>query len=154
MTLSPSGRVALAALEAGAAQRHPLVERHPVADLRGLADHHAGAVVDEELAADPRRRVDLDPGHRAGQVGDRPRRQRHPGLAQRVRDAVGEQRLHAGPAGEDLEGRDPLRGRVAIARRGDVARTSRDAQHGSQAHTTAELRERGGGNALHGAEEG
>ena len=44
--------MALAALEAGAAQRHPLVEGHAVADLRGLADHHAGAVVDEELAAD------------------------------------------------------------------------------------------------------
>ena len=44
------GRVALAALEAGAAQRHPLVEGHPLADLGGLADHHAGAVVDEELA--------------------------------------------------------------------------------------------------------
>ena len=59
------GRVALAALEAGAAQRHPLVERHPLADLGRLADHHAGAVVDEELAADLRRRVDLDPGDRA-----------------------------------------------------------------------------------------
>ena len=60
------GRVALAALEAGAAQRHPLVERHPLADLGRLADHDARAVVDEELAADPRRRVDLHPGHRRG----------------------------------------------------------------------------------------
>ncbi len=73
VTLSPEGRVALAALEPGAAQGHPLVERHPVADLGRLADHHAGAVVDEELLADLRRRVDLDPGHGAGQVGDRPR---------------------------------------------------------------------------------
>ena len=43
------GRVSLAALKAGAAQRDPLVERHPPADFGGLADHHAGAVVDEEL---------------------------------------------------------------------------------------------------------
>ena len=41
------GRMALAALEAGAAERHALVERHVVADLGGLADHHAGPVVDE-----------------------------------------------------------------------------------------------------------
>ena len=44
----------------------------------------------------------------------------HAGLAQRVGDPVGEQRLHAGPAGEDLEGRDALRGGVAVARRRDV----------------------------------
>ncbi len=114
------GRVALAGLEAGAAQRHPLVEGHATADLGGLADHHARAVVDEELRPDLRRRVDLDPGDGAGQVGDRPRRQRHPGLAQGVGDAVGEQRLHAGPAGEDLEGGDPLRRRVAVARGVDI----------------------------------
>ena len=70
--------------------------------------------------ADLRRRVDLDAGHRAGQVGDRPRQQRHPGFEQRVRGAVGQQRLHPGPAGEDLEGRDALGGRIALARRVDV----------------------------------
>ena len=116
----PECRVALAALEAGAAQRHPLVEGDAVADHGGLADHHAGAVVDEELPADHRRRVDLDPGHRAGQVGDRARQHRHAGLHQRVRGAVGQQRLHAGPAAEDLEGGDALGGGVAVARRGDV----------------------------------
>ena len=50
MTSSPTRRVALAAGEAGAAERDALVERHPVADLGGLADHDAGAVVDEEVA--------------------------------------------------------------------------------------------------------
>ena len=34
------------------AEGDALVELHPLADLRGLADHHAGAVVDEEVAAD------------------------------------------------------------------------------------------------------
>ena len=60
----------------------------------------------------------------AAQVGDRPRRQRHAGVVQRVGDPVGEQRLHAGPAGEDLEGRDALRRGIAIARRGHVGATS------------------------------
>ncbi len=55
-------RMALSAGESGAAQRHPLVERHAVADLGGLADHDAGAVVDEEVGADPR-----------GRDGSRPR---------------------------------------------------------------------------------
>src|SRR3954447_6924026 len=53
------GRVALAALEAGATQGHPLVEGHPGADPRRLADHHAGAVVDEEFLADLGGGVDL-----------------------------------------------------------------------------------------------
>ena len=45
-------RVALAAREAGAAERDALVHRHVVADLGGLPDHDAGAVVDEQPAAD------------------------------------------------------------------------------------------------------
>ena len=48
------------------------------------------------------------------------RRQRHAGLVEGVRDPVGEQRLHPGPAGQDLDRADPARGRVAVARRGDV----------------------------------
>ena len=36
-------------------------------------------------------------------AGDQPRQQRHAGLVQRVRDAVGEQRVDARPGGEDLE---------------------------------------------------
>ena len=52
MTLSLDRRVALAAREPGAAERDSLVEGHPVADLGRLADHDAGAVVDEELVAD------------------------------------------------------------------------------------------------------
>ena len=43
-----------------------------------------------------------------------------PASLQRVGDAMGEQRLHTGPAGEDLEGGDAARGGVAIARRADV----------------------------------
>src|SRR3954452_8941140 len=45
-------RVAVAGREAGAAERDALVERHVVADLRGLADDDAGPVVDEQALAD------------------------------------------------------------------------------------------------------
>jgi hypothetical protein len=45
-----------------AAEGHAMVERDVIADLAGLADHHAHAVVDEEPPADLGARVDLDPG--------------------------------------------------------------------------------------------
>ena len=114
-------RVALAGREAGAAQRHALVERHVLADLGRLADHDAHPVVDEQPVADVGARVDLDPGHRARGGGDRARRDRHARLAQRVRHAVGEQRVHARPGGEDLEPRHAAGGGVALVGGGDVA---------------------------------
>src|SRR5262245_20085745 len=52
--------VPLLPLEARAPERHPLVQGHVVADLRGLADHHPHAVVDEDSGADARSGVDLD----------------------------------------------------------------------------------------------
>ena len=132
-------RVALAAREPGAAEGDALVERHPVADLGRLADHDAGPVVDEQVGADPGRRMDLDPGHRPARVGERHRHQRHPGLVQGVGDAVGEDRLHAGPVHEDLGGADAARRGVAIARRGDVrpdlldhALQGAEAEHGNR----------------------
>ncbi len=72
----PDGGVALAALEAGAAQRHTLVERHVVADLGGLADHHSCAVVDEQRLPDLGGRVDLHAGGDPGRVGQQARRER------------------------------------------------------------------------------
>ncbi len=44
-----------------------------------------------------------------------------PASLQRVRDAVGEQRVDAGPGGEDLGRRDAARRRIAVARRQHVA---------------------------------
>ena len=52
VTLSSHRRVALAGRKAGAAERHALIQRHVVADLGRLADHHAHPVVDEEAVAD------------------------------------------------------------------------------------------------------
>ena len=66
--------------------------------------------------------MDLDAGDGAARVGDRARRQRNPRLPERVRHAVGEQRLHPGPAGEDLERADAAGRGIAVARRGDVGR--------------------------------
>jgi hypothetical protein len=123
--------VALTRGEARAAERHALVDRDVVADLGRLADHHARAVVDEEAVADPGVRMDLDVRERAREEGQHARRQRHPVLLEGVRDAVRQQRLHAGPGGEDLERADPAGGRIARMGRGDVPpQLSRDAPQG------------------------
>ena len=64
-------RMALGALgERRAAERHALVDGAVVADLGGLADDHAHAVVDEDAPADRRARMDLDPGEEAREVRD------------------------------------------------------------------------------------
>jgi hypothetical protein len=132
--------VALAAGEPGAAQGHPLIKRHPVPDLGGLADHHPGTVVDEEVGADLRRGMDLDPGHRPARVCDGPGGERDLALPEGVGDPVGEQRLHPGPAGEDLESTDLVGGGVAVAGRSDVR--GHLADHASERAKAEHQRER------------
>ena len=114
--------MALAGREAGAAERDALIERDVVADVGGLADHHARAVVDEQALADARRGVDLD-ARCSARVSIESRRGSSgtPASLQRVRDAVGEQRVDAGPGGEDLRRRDAARGGIALARGEHVA---------------------------------
>ncbi len=63
----------------------------------------------------------------------------HARLGERVRDAVGEQRLHAGPRGEDLERRDAARGGVAGVGGGDVApELAGDAAQGAETEHATE----------------
>src|SRR5438093_4934315 len=112
--------MALAAGEAGASQRHSLVERHPVADLGRLPDHDTGAMVDEELTADVGRRKYLDPGRDAREIGKQARDQGHAGLLERVCDTVRQNRMDARVAREDLERPYSASSRIALANRGDV----------------------------------
>jgi hypothetical protein len=118
--LVPDRRVALPARKAGAAQRHALIHGHVIAHVGGLADHHSRAVVDEEAAADARRRVDLDAGHHLGHVGQKARCQRDPGLVHGVRDPVREERLHAAVGEEHLGPSHAAGGRVALLGGGEV----------------------------------
>ena len=66
------GRMALALLITGAAERHALVEQHIVADLGGFPDDHAGAVVDEEPPPDGCARMDLDARKKAAELRNNP----------------------------------------------------------------------------------
>ena len=70
------------------AERHALVELHAVADDGGLADDHAGAVIDEERAADAAPGWMSMPVSRVRELGHDARDQRHAELEQLVGDAV------------------------------------------------------------------
>jgi hypothetical protein len=114
-----------------------LVERHVVADLGGLADDDARAVVDEQRLADPRARVDLDTRRHPPHVGERMRDDRQARLFRGVRDAVNEQGLHAAVGQEDLRAAEPTRRGVAFLRGGQVlpqltrhARQGAESEHG------------------------
>ena len=112
------GRVALAGREAGAAERHALVERDVVADLGRLADHHAHAVVDEEARRRSRAAGWISmPVSVRDAVASARGASGMPPSCRRVGDAVGEQRVHARPRGEDLQRPDAARRRIALARR-------------------------------------
>src|SRR3546814_19240390 len=72
----------------GAAERDALIDRDIVADLGGLADHDAETMIDEEVPADLRARMDVDRGQETRQVIDEAREEEQPRLEQPVRDAV------------------------------------------------------------------
>ena len=76
----PDGRVALDLGQRTPAQGDPVVDHHVVADLRGLPDDHAHAVVDEEAPADGGPGVDLDPGQEAPGLGEQARREARLGV--------------------------------------------------------------------------
>ncbi len=96
-----------------------LVQPHPRADDRGLADYHAGAMVDEEARPDRRARMDVDAGARIGDLGDDARHQRRAQLEQLMRQPVVHHRHRAGVADQDLV--DAARGGIALEGGGDIA---------------------------------
>ena len=66
-------RVAFAFVPGGAAQRDAVVERDIVADYGGFPDHHAGAMVDEEAAANGGTGVNVDVGQHPAKEGQQAR---------------------------------------------------------------------------------
>lgn len=83
-----------------------------LADGGGLADDHAGAMVDEEALAELCPRVDVDAREAVGVLGHDPRQQRHVGDVELVRQALNHDGKNARVAEERLVGR--AGGRVAI----------------------------------------
>src|SRR5947209_4849355 len=67
------GGVPLAGCKPGPPEGHALIDRDVIADLSGLADHHAHAVVDQKPFADLCRWMDLHTGHGARDRSDQAR---------------------------------------------------------------------------------
>ena len=61
--------------EMAGAEGDGLVDTHIVADDRGLADHDAGAVIDEETRSDAGARMNVDSGPRMRDLRDQACRQ-------------------------------------------------------------------------------
>ncbi|GAA3263603.1 hypothetical protein GCM10020258_29160 [Sphingomonas yabuuchiae] len=96
-----------------------LIDPHPLADDRGLADDDTGAMVDEEMPPDSRARMDIDPGPLIGEFGDHPCHDRRAQLVQLMRDTVMQAGDGAGIAEQDLV--DAARGGIGQKRRLDIA---------------------------------
>ena len=104
-----------------------MIEGAIVADLRGLADHHAHAVVDEHPSADGSAGVDLDAGEEARDVRNEPSQPLETGQPEHVGETVEGKSVEARIAGEHLPHRSC--GGVAVEDAADVFAGS--LEHGS-----------------------
>ena len=95
-----------------------MIERNSLTNHRGLADHHAHPVVDEEPTADLGRGMNLDSGHPAGELRKELAEQEPSPAPRRVRSAVNQARMEAGIEENHLEPRADRR--VALDHRVDV----------------------------------
>ena len=93
---------------------HPLVEFDAVADPRCLANHDAGAVIDEESPADGGAGMDVDAGLAVRILGHHPRNQRDLETIELVCHTIDRDSRQTGVAKDDLV--RALGGRVAVER--------------------------------------
>jgi len=97
--------MALTDVLARTAERHALIEQAVVADLGRLADDDAGAVVDDEAAADRRAGVDLDPGPELRPLRHGAGNEKAAAAVKPVRDTVVNGRVQTVIQQDDLNGR-------------------------------------------------
>src|ERR1700694_1627904 len=88
--------MALAVLQARAAQCHALIKSAVTTDLRRLAENHAHAMIDEDARGDARAGVNLDAGKEAHDIREHAWDERDSPTVQRVDKAVREHRVKAG----------------------------------------------------------
>jgi hypothetical protein len=92
------------ALDRKRAQGDALVDAHGIADVRGLADDDAGAVVDEERRSDGGAGVDIDPGAAMRVLGHHARQKLAALAQQAIGGAEDGNRIQPRVAGDDLVG--------------------------------------------------
>ena len=113
------GRMTLAGVCAGSAERDAVINRDVVADLGGFADHHAGGVVDEQAGAQGRTGMDVDPGQDPGDLTERAGGHLRAASPQPMADSVTPNGMHAWVGEHDLQRAGD--GGIAVFRRLDVA---------------------------------
>ena len=124
--------MALAGVLAGAAEGDAVVDGAVVADLGGLADDDAHAVVDEQALADLRAGVYLDAGHMPRKLRKRTREEKVLVLIEPVCLAVVKQSMEALIEEDDLE--RGARRRVAVADRTSVVEQALE-DHNTDIHS-------------------
>src|SRR5207344_526485 len=97
--------MALLLPQARATERHPVKERHILADLGGFTDDDTHPMVDEESGSEPRGGMDLDAGEEAADVREEAGRRPEATPPEPVRGPVEPDRVHAGIAERYLERR-------------------------------------------------
>ena len=113
MPLLPANQLALSVgREAEGAEGHALVELHVLADVARLADDDAGAVIDEEIAADRGAGVNVDAGAAMSPLAHHAGNERDADLVQQVSEAIDGDRFETGVAKNDFRRR--FAGGVAV----------------------------------------
>ena len=95
----------LAVLLAGASESHALIESHIVADDRGLADHDAHAVIDEQAAPNLRAGMNFDSGQQTRNLREPAREQEKRMIPEPVIHAIEPDRMQAGVAEKYFQAR-------------------------------------------------
>jgi hypothetical protein len=96
-------RMPLALLFARSTQCHALIKQRVVADLGGLTDHHAHAVIDKTPASDGGPRMDLDPSDTSIELRKDSRQQREAIGVQPVSRAMQQDGMKAGVTEKDFQ---------------------------------------------------
>ena len=127
-----NGRMTLAGVVTGTAERYTVVNRAVVANLSGFTDNDAHAVVNKQAFADLCARVDLNTGHMPRKLRQRTREEKVLVLIEPVCLAVVKQSMEALIEEDDLE--RGARRRVAVADRTSVVEQALE-DHNTDIHS-------------------
>lgn len=97
------GGVPFTGILAGTAQRHTLIDQHVVADLAGLPDDHAHAMIDEEATPNGGAGVDLNAGQAARKLRNGACQREPTAPVKAVRDAMEQHGVEPWITQHDLE---------------------------------------------------
>jgi len=143
------GGMTFAPVQRGAAEGDAVIEGDIGADFRGLADHHPGAVVDEQAGADGGAGMNLDSGEQAPQMGEEAAGHPSPALPAPMGQPVNCHRMQAGVAEQHLEPR--MRGGITGADRINVFAKPLENHSSQYVNLGQDGRDRSSGEELSGA---